>query len=937
MDTPVHSSRIYRFGLFEADAYSGQLLRRGSGVKLQDQPFRLLVVLLEHAGAVVSREQLRQQLWPSDTYVEFDGSLNNTLKKLRSALGDTAENPTFVETIPKRGYRFIAPVTVIDPPQTTLQPDLAPESGKSASRSKDGKARTNWRHLILAATVFILVGSGLVSSYHRLPFIRRRNAPLTQPQTKPRPSVAILGFNNASSRPQDAWLSTALSEMLSTELAQGEELRIVSGEDVAQLRLVAPWTQTGTLGQETTVRLGNSLSSDLLVLGSYTSVGRPDHRQLRLDVRLQESVSGNILTEIAETGNEEDLFRLTSAVGNKLHQRLGMASATETEQAGALASLPSNAEAARFYALGLDKLRQFDAVAARDLLEQAIKADPKFPLAHSMLARAWSQLGYEQKRKQEAKAALALSGNLSRTDRMLVEGDYYESIADHGNAASTYQALFTLFPDSVEYGLQLAGVQILSSHASEAHTTLNQLRRLPPPASNDPRIDLTEARCAPNKQAALVLIRNATAKASAQGKKLVYAQARKEEGMDLIYGDHPEQGAAACQDAYKIFLAAGNRLGAADSLRLIGDQQGDAGHREQSIATYQQVLAVLQELGEEHLKTGAVLNNMAVAFANEGKLERAEQLYGQAKFHFEQAGDKHNVAVTVGNIADILYLRGNLPAAANLYEQGIRLEAKLDPSDPGYLMYRLADLKLTQGRVREAHPLAQHAIDILRPQKGAYPSLTSAMLVLGDALRAEADLNGARQQYQLALEMRQTLGETTLAAEAKVTLADLALHENQPQQAESLLRQAIPELEKDQGDPEVISAYVVLSHALLMQGKREEARKAAQHVVPLLQTASDPALKLPAAIQNARLDGAGKGSETLGRERIAAVVRQLRSVAATAKRLGYYQLGCEARLELGELELKNHMPRAHSQLAELAHDAHQHGLELMAHKAEGID
>src|SRR5271169_3849329 len=112
MDTSVQPRRVYRFGLFEADAISGQLLRRGTRVKLQDQPFRLLVVLLGHAGEVVSREQLRQQLWPSDTYVEFDGSLNNTLKKLRSALGDSPENPTFIETIPKRGYRFIAPVAV---------------------------------------------------------------------------------------------------------------------------------------------------------------------------------------------------------------------------------------------------------------------------------------------------------------------------------------------------------------------------------------------------------------------------------------------------------------------------------------------------------------------------------------------------------------------------------------------------------------------------------------------------------------------------------------------------------------------------------------------------------------------------------------------------------------------------------------------------------
>src|SRR5271169_422632 len=141
MDTSVQSKRVYRFGLFEAYANSGELLRRGTRVKLQDQPFRLLLVLLGHAGEVVSRDQLRQQLWPSDTYVEFDGSLNNTLKKLRSALGDSPENPSFIETIPKRGYRFIAPVAVesLGAEQATSSIDAA---GGAAELSVDKESPT---------------------------------------------------------------------------------------------------------------------------------------------------------------------------------------------------------------------------------------------------------------------------------------------------------------------------------------------------------------------------------------------------------------------------------------------------------------------------------------------------------------------------------------------------------------------------------------------------------------------------------------------------------------------------------------------------------------------------------------------------------------------------------------------------------------------------
>ena len=110
MNGPVNLRRSYRFGLFEADPAIGELARQGVRVRLHDQPFRLLVILLECAGEVVSREELREKLWPPDTHVEFDGSLNAALKLLRAALGDSADNPIFIETLPKRGYRFVARV-----------------------------------------------------------------------------------------------------------------------------------------------------------------------------------------------------------------------------------------------------------------------------------------------------------------------------------------------------------------------------------------------------------------------------------------------------------------------------------------------------------------------------------------------------------------------------------------------------------------------------------------------------------------------------------------------------------------------------------------------------------------------------------------------------------------------------------------------------------
>src|SRR5512144_1392732 len=103
--------RVLCFGSFEVDVVAGELRRQGLKIRLQDQPFRLLVLLLDHSGEVVSREKVRETLWPADTNVDFDHSLNTAVRKLREALGDSAEAPRYVETVARRGYRFIAPVT----------------------------------------------------------------------------------------------------------------------------------------------------------------------------------------------------------------------------------------------------------------------------------------------------------------------------------------------------------------------------------------------------------------------------------------------------------------------------------------------------------------------------------------------------------------------------------------------------------------------------------------------------------------------------------------------------------------------------------------------------------------------------------------------------------------------------------------------------------
>ena len=941
MEPTAGSGKLFRFGLFEAEPARSTLTRNGVRVKVQDQPFQLLVLLLERAGEIVARDELRQSLWPEGTYVDFDGSLNVILKRLRAALDDDPDNPRFIQTVPRRGYRFIAPVSVIPkvpeaaPPHTSENATL--EVGKLLTQAPQTtnpvSLPTERRHayavvLAVCLTVLLLLAATAAFAW-RYGWLRSKPIFAHTDVVHMRKSVAVLGFQNLSGRSEDSWLGTALSEMLSTELAGGEELRLISGEDIANLRISAPWPSTGTLDRGTSARIGSALDCDVLVLGSYMLIGAGDQVQLRLDVRMQDVKSGEILAENAEVGGTQELFRLTSRIGAQLRSRLGVERLQGSEEAAVLAALPLDQEAERFYSLGVAKLRQFDALAAKDLLEQAAEADPKFAMVHAMLARAWAQLGYEEKHHEEAKKAFDLSADLPRAQRLVVEGEYYESLGKQDQAASVYHALFELYPDSVDYGLRLAAAQTLAGHGVQAMEVIRQLRKLPPPSSDDPRIDLAESRAMKDdKVAALGIVRAAIRKASDRGQMLLYALARKEECMILLYGEHPDQGPPACEDAYNIFLGAGNRVAAADAVRLMGDGLGSQGHHERAVETYQRALNLLEGMGE-HEKTGSILNNMAINFANEGNLERAEQLYRQAKLQFQESGDPDNQSTAIGNIADILYLRGNLSGAQKMYEDALKIASSLDDSQPGYLYYRLADLNLVQGRVQEAHRLAQEAIDAYAPTHGAYGYLSMAMLELGEILQAQGDISGARAQFQQALATQQKVGMLELAGETQSELAALAIEEGHGEPAETLIRTALEQFEKEKSDPDSSSAYTLLSRALLLEGKVEDARKAAQRGSELSLTSSDPALKMPSEIQQARVDIA-----TGGEANLASAQRRLHAVVTTAKRLGYYNIECEARLELGQLELKLNSSLGHKQLKALASETRTHGYELVARHAE---
>src|SRR5258705_12164488 len=209
--------------------------------------------------------------------------------------------------------------------------------------------------------------------------------------------------------------------MFTAELAAGAHVRTIPGENVARMKADLALADTDSVGSGTLARIRARAGADVVLVGSYLALGDGPAARLRLDLRLQDAGPGEPIASLTETGTEADLFDLVSRAGRGLREHLEIGPLSSAEAGTLRASLPSNAEAARLYAEGIARLRSFDALAARSLLEQATQADPGYAPALAALPDAWAALGYDAKAARAARRAHEGLTQAPREDRLGIE------------------------------------------------------------------------------------------------------------------------------------------------------------------------------------------------------------------------------------------------------------------------------------------------------------------------------------------------------------------------------------------------------------------------------------------------------------------------------------------------------------------------------------
>jgi TolB-like protein/DNA-binding winged helix-turn-helix (wHTH) protein/Tfp pilus assembly protein PilF len=387
--------QVVRFGLFEVYLPARELRKRGLKVRLQEQPFQVLAALLERRGEVVTREELRQRIWPADTFVDFDNGLNGAISRLRETLGDSVDSPRFVETVPRRGYRFIAPVEVHS---------SAGSEGTAAGPPAVSGANRRWR--AWAATAAL---AGLVGLLAALDPIGLRERLLARTAPVPIRSIAVLPFENLSGDTAQEYFVDGMTDALVTDLGRIGGLRVISRTSAMHYK--------GT--RKTLPEIARELNVDATVEGAVLRSGD----RVRITAQLIRAPSDEHLWSEEFQGEARDVLTLqndvTRAIAAQIRAKLTPRQNPQT----------TNSEAYEYYLKGrynlFERFSKEGFGNAIHYFEMAIEKDPSYAPPYAGLARAYA-LGYFQRselspREAWSKATVAATKALELDDQ-LAEG-----------------------------------------------------------------------------------------------------------------------------------------------------------------------------------------------------------------------------------------------------------------------------------------------------------------------------------------------------------------------------------------------------------------------------------------------------------------------------------------------------------------------------------
>jgi DNA-binding winged helix-turn-helix (wHTH) protein/tetratricopeptide (TPR) repeat protein len=414
----LRSGTVYQFGPFKVDSNSGELLKNGSRVKLQDQPYRLLVALLENPGEVVSREELRNRLWQDDTFVDFENGLRVAIRKLREALGDDAENPRYVETIPRRGYRFLAAevhrASILHPTSNSngSYPSTENIVAGPADTLPKVEPQIKWTRsfkwtLSIAALLLIITATTFFSIFRHTKVLTGRD------------TIVLADFMNSTGDPV---FDGTLRQGLAVQLTQSPFLSLVSEERISRLLTLMGKPADTRLTPEIARDICERTASAAVLNGSIARLGN----RYVLSLSAKDCGDGEVLAQQqSQVASKEQVLDVLSEMAVRFRSRLGESLATIEKHNKPLdEATTSSLDALKAYSTGLEVVSSTGEEAAAPFFQKAIEIDPQFAAAYAELGVMYGAIGESALSVDNTSRAYKLRDRTSDAEKFFITASY---------------------------------------------------------------------------------------------------------------------------------------------------------------------------------------------------------------------------------------------------------------------------------------------------------------------------------------------------------------------------------------------------------------------------------------------------------------------------------------------------------------------------------
>ncbi len=428
---------ILRFGPYELRSRTRELYKQGTRLKLRPQPFQVLQVLVEHAGDVVTREELRELLWSAETFVDFEHGLNTSIKELRGVLSDSASEPRYIETLPRLGYRIMVPVDVSESPVIGKALEQAKRDTDSVRLPMPPNAQAatgigNWWKVIppvAVALVALAVGGWWVSS--------RKAHGLTNKDT-----IVVADFTNATGDPV---FDGTLRQGLSAQLEQSPFLNLLSDERIAQTLALMTQPRDTQLTYKLASEVCQRTAGKATIEGSIASLGS----QYVIGLKAVNCRNGDLLADEQVAANrKEQVLKALGDAATKMREKLGESlSSVQKYDLPPENVTTASLEALNAYSLGLKVRHEQGDAACIPLFQQAIKFDPNFAMAYLQLGNEYWNIEEASQGKPYLEKAFALRDRVSTREGFQIAADYHDDVmGDLRKSAEVYQLWAQTYP-----------------------------------------------------------------------------------------------------------------------------------------------------------------------------------------------------------------------------------------------------------------------------------------------------------------------------------------------------------------------------------------------------------------------------------------------------------------------------------------------------------